>query len=76
VEQLAPLAAGFARRFTELSASDQDDVLAGLEESRIDVVRAGFQAMKSLVMMGYYRDPRTFAILGYGGPLLSREPLP
>jgi hypothetical protein len=26
--------------------------------------------MKSLVMMGYYRDARTFSILGYGGPFV------
>jgi hypothetical protein len=41
-------------------------------------LRAGFQAMKSLVMMGYYRDARTFSILGYGGPFLRdpSEPAP
>jgi hypothetical protein len=76
VEQLAPLGAGFFHRFTDLGEADQDQVLAGLETSRIDALRAGFQAMKSLVMMGYYRDPRTFGMLGYPGPLLTREPAP
>jgi hypothetical protein len=40
-------------------------------------MRAGFQALKGLVMMGYYRDPRTFRILGYKGPLVpDAEPSP
>ena len=45
-------------------------MLRGLESSWLDELRAGFQALKSLVMMGYYRDPRTFAILEYGGPFV------
>jgi len=24
------------------------------------------------VMMGYYRDPRTWGVLGYDGPLMNR----
>jgi hypothetical protein len=69
-EQLAPLGSGFRRRFTELSPAEQDEVLGALEASRFDQLRAGFQALKSLVMMGYYRDARTFSILGYGGPFV------
>jgi hypothetical protein len=76
VEQLAPFGSGFAGRFTELSPSEQDEVLAGLEASRFDQLRAGFQALKSLVMMGYYRDDRTFSILGYGGPFVPDRPGP
>ena len=71
LEQLAPLASGFLPRFTELSTADQDRVLSALESSKVDRLRAGFEAMKSLAMMGYYRDPRSFAILGYRGPLLQ-----
>jgi hypothetical protein len=71
VEQLAPLGSVSFHRFTELAPIDQDEVLSALEASHIDALRAGFQALKSLVMMGYYRDPRTFAILGYRGPLLG-----
>ena len=70
VEQLAPFGSGFTGRFTELDEGEQDEVLLGLEASRFDQLRAGFQALKSLVMMGYYRDVRTFSILGYGGPFL------
>jgi hypothetical protein len=74
IEQLAPLGSGYKSRFTDLSPNDQDEVLRDLEASRFDQLRAGFQAMKSLVMMGYYRDPRTFAILGYAGPLVLDPP--
>jgi gluconate 2-dehydrogenase subunit 3-like protein len=70
VEQLAPIGAGFAGRFTDLAPSEQDEVLLGLESSRFDQLRAGFQAVKSIVMLGYYRDPRTFSILGYAGPFI------
>ena len=71
LEHVAPLASGFWRRFSELSSFDQDAVLASLESSSSDTLRAGFQALRALVLMGYYRDPRTFGILGYRGPLLS-----
>jgi hypothetical protein len=70
VEHLAPLGSGMTKRFTDLSASEQDQVLSALEASSVDQLRAGFQALKSLVMMGYYRDPRTFSILDYRGPFV------
>jgi len=76
VEQLAPLGSGLTARFTELSPNEQDEVLGSLEASRFDELRAGFQALKSIVMMGYYRDARTFAILGYGGPFVLDPPEP
>ena len=76
VEQLAPFASGFAGRFTQLSPSEQDEVLLALEASRFDQLRAGFQALKSVVMLGYYRDARTFSILGYGGPFVLDRPGP
>jgi hypothetical protein len=72
-EHLAPLASGHLRRFTELAPHDQDDVLGELESSHFDQLRAGFQALKSIIVMGYYRDPRTFAILGYGGPFVVQK---
>jgi hypothetical protein len=74
VEQLAPLAVGHAARFTDLDGAAQDEVLGALEASSVDKLRAGFQALKSVVMLGYYRDPRTFPVLGYAGPLLNAAP--
>jgi hypothetical protein len=72
VEHLAPLRCGFASRFTRLAASEQDRVLAALEASDQDLLRGGFAGLKSLVFMGYYRDPRTWKILGYAGPWVGR----
>lgn len=78
LEDLAPFGSGYTGRFAVLSPAAQDDVLAALEASRFDQLRAGFQALKSIVMMGYYRDARTFSILGYGGPFVMdrAEPAP
>jgi len=72
VEHLAPLSVGCASRFTRLSASDQDRVLASLESSGQDLLRGAFDGLKSLVFMGYYRDPRTWRILSYDGPRVNR----
>jgi len=72
VEHLAPLGAGFAARFTRLAASEQDRVLASLESSDHDLLRGAFDGLKSLVFMGYYRDPRTWRIVAYDGPRVNR----
>jgi hypothetical protein len=71
-EHVAPIAAGYAARFTRLDAEGQDRVLASMEGSSIDLLRAGFDGLRSLVFLGYYRDPRTWAIVGYDGPLVGR----
>ncbi len=72
VEHLAPLGVGLTSRFTRLPPEDQDRVLASLESNAQDLLRGAFDGLKSLVFMGYYRDPRTWAILRYDGPLLNR----
>lgn len=74
VEQLAPATIGSAARFTRLAPADQDRVLGALEASSSDLLRGGFDAVKSLLFMGYYRDPRTWTILGYGGPMVPPRP--
>jgi hypothetical protein len=72
IEHLAPIQQGHATRFTRLDAADQDRVLEGIEASSQDLLRAGFDGLKSLCFMGYYRDPRTWSIVGYDGPLVGR----
>lgn len=72
VEHLAPVATGRSSRFTRLAAADQDAVLAALEASDQGLLRGGFAGLKSLVFMGYYRDPRTWKILAYEGPFVDR----
>lgn len=72
VEHLAPLRAGFARRFSNLTDAEQDASLTWLE--RADGLLAGaFDGLRALIFMGYYRDPRTWGLLGYEGPTLGRE---
>ncbi len=72
VEHVSPLSLRLTSRFTRLSAADQDRVLASLEASDHDLLRGAFAGIKSLVFMGYYRDPRTWKIIGYGGPFVGR----
>ncbi|MDP9033743.1 MAG: gluconate 2-dehydrogenase subunit 3 family protein [Myxococcota bacterium] len=72
VEHVAPLRVRFASRFTRLVASDQDEVLRSLESSSSDLLRAGFDGLRSLVFLGYYRDARTWKGIGYDGPLIGR----
>jgi hypothetical protein len=72
IEHVAPLGAGFASRFTRLGPADQDAVLASLEASSVDLLRAGFDGVKALVLMGFYRDARAWGIVGYDGPLVGR----
>ena len=56
------------------NGGDQDAVLASVESSSIDLLRAGFDGLRSLVFMGYYRDARTWSLVGYDGPLVNRPP--
>jgi len=72
VEHIAPLGMGCVSRFTRLAAGEQDRVLASIESSSIDLLRAGFDGLRSLVFLGFYRDPRTWSIVGYDGPLVGR----
>lgn len=74
LEHLAPLGVGYLQRFSRLGAEGQDRVLAALESSSSDLLRAGFDGLRSLVFLGYYRDPRTWRAIGYDGPLVGRPP--
>jgi hypothetical protein len=74
VEHVAPIRAGFFSRFTSLTPEAQDRVLSAIEDSPHDLLRAGFDGLKSLVFIGYYRDARTWGLLGYDGPLIGRPP--
>ncbi len=72
VEHASPLAIRSGSRFSRLGERDQDRVLASLEADDNDLLRGGFDGVKSLLFMGYYRDARTWTVIGYGGPLVSR----
>jgi len=76
LEQVAPLTVGLASRFSLLAPAEQDRVLEALETSPVVLLRGAFAGIKSLVFMGYYRDARTWRILGYGGPWIGRKSAP
>jgi hypothetical protein len=61
-----------ASRFTHMTPEDQDAVLASWQKSSLAMKRQGFQALRSLCFMGYYRDARTWPLLGYSGPMLKK----
>ncbi|HEY2365981.1 MAG TPA: hypothetical protein VGH87_06325, partial [Polyangiaceae bacterium] len=73
VEHVAPLGCKLASRFTRLSAADQDRVLAWMESNSEGMLRGGFDGLKSCVFMGYYRDPRTWKVIGYAGPFVTKR---
>jgi Gluconate 2-dehydrogenase subunit 3 len=56
-------------RFTRLSPEAQDEVLRAWQSSGLALKRQGFQALRTLCFMGYYRDARTWPMLGYTGPM-------
>ncbi len=72
LEHLAPLACAMTTRFTRLGPDEQDRVLSAVEASSSDLLRAGFEGLKALVFMGYYRDPRTWGLVGFDGPQVGR----
>ena len=67
--EYAPLF-GFAARFTRLPDTEQDAVLRHLETSRFPLLRQAFAALKSLCCLAHYQDERSFAAIGYSGPLV------
>jgi len=55
-------------RFTLLDGDDQDAVLRFLSEGPIRRLRGAFAALKSLLCLGYFSDPRAWGAMGYDGP--------
>ena len=60
------------KRFTRLTAAEQDQYLAGWMNSTLGVRRVVFRALKLLVAAGFYREPRAWTRIGYDGPWLGR----
>lgn len=78
--ELSPFVFGPVRaRFTALNERDQDIHLQGWERSPVLARKAGFKALKSVIMMGYWTRPETFPFIGYsvasnpGIPKLQRR---
>lgn len=60
-------------RFTHMSAAEQDATLQDWARSSLTVRRQGFQALRTLSFLGYWRDDRTWPLIGYSGPMLPRR---
>lgn len=73
VEHGSSLFRGGATRFTHLSPAAQDATLRDWERSSLTVRRRGFQALRTLAFLGYWRDDRTWPLIGYSGPMLPRK---
>lgn len=59
---------GWTRPFTALDATAQVRVLEEWRDSRIAVRRTGYNALRTLVLAGYFQSPLTWAPMGYPGP--------
>lgn len=70
--QLWPLVAGYGGRFTRLGPGGQDAVLAAWQGSRWALLRQGLQGLRALCTLSHYQDERSFAGIGYSGPLVGR----
>jgi gluconate 2-dehydrogenase subunit 3-like protein len=55
------------RPFTQLPTHQRDAFLESIEHSRLQLVRRGFQAVRSLVFMGYYTRADVIESIGYRG---------
>jgi hypothetical protein len=66
---LAGFLFGFRTRpFTQLSPTEQDEVLAEWQTSRIAVRRTGYLALRAIVISAYYGQKPTWVVSGYPGP--------
>jgi gluconate 2-dehydrogenase subunit 3-like protein len=74
VEHGSSLFRGGATRFTHLSPAEQDATLVDWQRSSLTVRRRGFQALRTLAFLGYWRDDRTWPLIGYSGPMLPKRP--
>jgi hypothetical protein len=63
--EVAPLAMGYRRQFSNLSRKDQVKVLDSFEKSSNYVQRGMIMALKSPVMMIYFCQPEMEKALGY-----------
>jgi hypothetical protein len=71
--QLFEHGSAVSTRFTRMTPAQQDATLAAWEASSFTLKRRGFQALRTLAFLGYWRDERTWPLLGYTGPMLPRR---
>jgi hypothetical protein len=74
LEHALPPTIGRVSRFTRLDGPGQDAVLGAMMTSSVGLLRGAFDSLKGLCAMAYWRDPRTWAAIGYDGPWVGRPP--
>lgn len=75
LERLTPLG-GRLRRFSELTSEERLAYLHGWRNSRFNLRRASFNAIKSFVYFFAYADPATWSYTGFPGPWPGRVRVP
>lgn len=73
LEHSPPLLELVPSRFTRADDAARDRILAGWMRSRLAVRKQGFHALKGLCLMGYFRHPSSWPMIGYGGPMVRAE---
>lgn len=69
--QLAPvhgLSGGFWGSWQNASVEDTTAVMQSWSESRVDILRASFEALRGLVIGTWYGMPQSWGAVGYPGP--------
>lgn len=59
-----------ATRFSHLSIAEQDATLQDWSTSALSVRRQGFQGLRALAFLAYWRQDATWPLLGYPGPMV------
>jgi choline dehydrogenase-like flavoprotein len=62
------------KTFSSLSLEEREKVLRGFMKSRFRSKALIFKALKTLSVMGYYRNEETWRDIGYDGPTIKRFP--
>ena len=65
---------GFSR-FTRMGPAEQDASIRCWMESRLELRRQGYAALRNLAFIGYYSQDAAFRGIGYRGPLIARGAL-
>lgn len=73
--EIYPILTGSFTRFSRLDPEAQDAVLMSWETSRTALLRQGLQALKAMCFLAHYQDERSFASIGYSGPLVPAQGL-
>lgn len=67
---------GRARPFTLLDEAGQDAALMAWRDSKLALLRGAYHALRKLCLAAHYANPRSWAEVDYGGPLVPKPDPP